>query len=470
VALILQEGPHSTVWELNSSAGLQKVPGLPEQSSAVFTQVSRGLVHAAAVTSDGTLFTWGFHRYGVQRGAGERVATVSGQDMAMVACGQHFVIALARSGQVSLSGLVPYFNQQADGFLENSLSLTYQRLFKPVDSAAFHGEPIAMVSAGTQHFLVVSSSGLVFSWGRSHGGCLGHGDTHSHVRPKQIAPTGFGGEPVRVVCAFDNASMAITRGGVLYACGNNASNVLGLPDSAGVDVLAPVRVGGADVFEGGVLCVSGSASHALAVSRAGLLFACGNSICGALGLGPSTETVETFVQIEPARFQWNLIVSASAGNNLSVAISEVGALFVWGCGARDIKPLLSQKRACSRVCSIPFLHDQYPYGNYHELSMGRVLAFLMGTHPRLGNWTSAEGKPLRASRRLAGLECEAPPPPAPRRRSQRVAGHSLPVPRPDSILLRLPAEIMQAVVRACAHWQHTSDAVEVLMGGGLRRP
>jgi len=452
VSLILQEGLRSTVWELRAGTGMRKVIDLDEQTDAVYTQVSRGLVHAAAVDSGGTLYTWGHHRYGVGRGASQRVATVQGQGITMVACGRHCVVALAQSGRVSTAGLVPFFNPADSEPPGLFLSLTYQNALQPMHALAFGGERIAMVAAGTQHFLAVSHDGRVFAWGRNRSGCLGLGNQLSQPRPVLLPPAVFGDEPVRVVCAFDNASMAVTRAGVLFACGNNASRVLGLADCAGVDVLVPTRVGGADVFGTGVLCVSGGAHHALAVSRGGLLFACGHSVHGALGLGPATDTAEAFTMIHPARFQSNLIVSASAGFSLSVAVSEVGSLFVWGCGAMGIQPLGARAARAKRVRSLPFLHDQYPCGNYHELPMPRVLALLMGTHARLGNWSSAAANPKRSSPRRA--RDPAPAMPAMR----------------DSVLLQLPVEIMQALVRACAHWQPTSDAVEVLMGGGLRRP
>jgi len=447
LSLIRDEGRSSTVWEATAENGMRRVPGLPELGRAVFTQVSRGVMHAAAVTSEGTLFLWGRRKYTVHRPEAEPVATIAGRGIRMAACARMCTLVLTESGEVGTCGVVPRMVQGEEDPPSDTYTVQLQTKLRWLDRAAFGGDKIEMVAAGTLHMVAVAGSGRVFTWGRNLHGCLGHDDGAHRARPSALAPAAFGAEPVGVVCAFESGTMAVTRSGVLYACGNNACNVLGLGADAGVDVLVPTRVGGADVFGAGVLCVSGSGDHTLAVTRGGRLLVCGRSTHGVLGLGPGVEAAEAFTLIDPTRFQRLYIVAASAGGTISAALSEIGSLFAWGCGAYALHAAAPQRRRCRRVHSLPSLHHHFPYGNYHELLMPEVVALLMGTHKRLG---AAAGTPRRSSPRFAA-------------RASELAAH-------DSVLLHIPPEIMQALVRACARWCPTSDAVEVLMGGGLRRP
>ncbi|PQQ02675.1 ultraviolet-B receptor UVR8 [Prunus yedoensis var. nudiflora] len=162
--------------------------------------VAAGAEHTAAVTEDGSLYGWGWGRYG-NLGLGDRndrlvpekVSIVNSEKMVMVACGWrtqylflHWVEALSNN-----------FICETAGGWRHTMALTSDgKLYgwgwnkfgqvgvgdnidhcSPVQVKFPHEQKVVQITCGWRHTLAVTERQNVFSWGRGTNGQLGHGES-----------------------------------------------------------------------------------------------------------------------------------------------------------------------------------------------------------------------------------------------------------------------------------------------------
>ncbi|TRY96017.1 hypothetical protein DNTS_002168 [Danionella cerebrum] len=80
---------------------------------------------------------------------------------------------------------------------------------------------------GSEHALLLTAAGMLYSWGSGSHGQLGHGALTSHEDPQVLEA--LWGVPIRTVAAGNWHSAAVSTGGDLYMWGWNESGQLGLP-------------------------------------------------------------------------------------------------------------------------------------------------------------------------------------------------------------------------------------------------
>ena len=227
-----------------------------EQQTRV-VQVSCGLHHTAALSSNGSVLTWGRnvegqlgHRHNLNNsdtatrfcrpqgfllGGGRRAAAVT--------CGHYFTLALTTRMSVMAAGI-----PEIAGFTEDDVS----RL--PAFLPALEGLPLVAVAAGNRHALVLTANGTCYAWGANQYGCCGRPYPENlsvpvpiHVPESRnaIPATGpapfpnwavWGGDCVSLAddvaivhaCCGDEHTVLVTRSGRLLVCGNNSQGQLGL--------------------------------------------------------------------------------------------------------------------------------------------------------------------------------------------------------------------------------------------------
>uniref|UniRef100_A0AAY4E4J6 E3 ubiquitin-protein ligase HERC2 n=1 Tax=Denticeps clupeoides TaxID=299321 RepID=A0AAY4E4J6_9TELE len=180
-----------------------------------------------------------------------------------------------------------------------------------------------------QHYLALSASGEVFSWGCGDGGRLGHADTMSVEEPTVIAA--FVGRPngkhVTHIACGSTYSAAITGDGELYTWGRGNYGRLGHGSSE--DHTSPTLVTalkGLKVVD--VACGSGDA-QTLAVTENGQVWSWGDGDYGKLGRGGS-DGCKTPKLVE--KLQDLDIVKVCCGSQFSVALTKDGQVYTWGKG------------------------------------------------------------------------------------------------------------------------------------------
>ncbi|CAK0786715.1 hypothetical protein CVIRNUC_009929 [Coccomyxa viridis] len=175
----------------------------------------------------------------------------------------------------------------------------------------------------------------LYAFGRGFHGQLGNGMYSDQAVPTPCASRdgrnylgAHNGRPA-VVSAGSNHNLLITRRGEIFAWGLSSSGELGQRDTP-IDQAWPVQVPNVGpAWRTRMLSVAAGGSHTLAICETGELWACGRGRHGQLGFG-SFEDVTTMRPI--ASLRGVRIVAAAAGEKHSLALATHGAVYSWGCG------------------------------------------------------------------------------------------------------------------------------------------
>lgn len=368
---------------LFSVMGLYRLP--ISAVASVEPTVSVGHGYAILLKDDGTAWAWGSNESGelgtnsvaigdkAKHPVAVTMPQVGGNDIrfAAVSAGDNHVLALATDGSVWAWG------DNGSGQLGTGNN-TKAAVPVRVDSN-FGGVEVAEVAAGTSVSYARLKDGSVYSWGSDSNGLLGNGDTltDSVSTPQKIGTL----NGVSGIYAEENNAAALTTGGKVYfwgsstegQCGTTAT-CLAMPtlregDYTAVDValgkrhstlitltssareLVSLGLNDKGQFGNGVSSsindtifrtatlpndlsglpksvVAGS-EHMLMLTDCGEVYIWGNNTDGRLGFESGSRTME----LEPTRIRslddYN-IVAVDAAYNLSVALDELGSVYVWG--------------------------------------------------------------------------------------------------------------------------------------------
>ena len=160
------------------------------------------------LSADGAVWSWGCGWQGLLGHGDEedqwqpkKVEAFAGRRVVAVSAGGMHSLALTSDGSVCSWG------DGNDGRLGHG-DREGQLLPKKIEALA--GQRVVAVSAGAWHSLALTSDGAVWSWGDGDGGQLGHGDEQQQLLPKKVE--GFAGEGA--VSAGTYHSIAIADGAV----------------------------------------------------------------------------------------------------------------------------------------------------------------------------------------------------------------------------------------------------------------
>lgn len=172
------------------------------------------------------------------------------------------------------------------------------------------------------------SGNKVLTWGANFSGQLGDGSTIERSTPVQVQ--GLPG-PVVSIAGGGAHSLAATAGGV-WAWGDNTSGQLG--NDSFEDSSKPVQVVGLPAGDR-VDQVAAGASHSLALTQSGEVWAWGWNGWGQLGPGVSADFDSTAVQIEglpPTKTDPVVAIAAGQTGNHNLAVTKSGEVWAWGFG------------------------------------------------------------------------------------------------------------------------------------------
>lgn len=189
--------------------------------------VAAGAEHTAAVTEDGELFGWGWGRYG-NLGLGDRndrlvpqkVSSVDGDKMVMVACGWRHTISVSSLGELYTYGWSKY-GQLGHGDFEDRLV--------PHRLEALHGDYISQISGGWRHTMALTTDGKLYGWGWNKFGQVGVGDNVDHCSPIQIKfPQDQ--KVIQISCGWRH-TLAVTDKQNVFSWGRGTNGQLGHGES-----------------------------------------------------------------------------------------------------------------------------------------------------------------------------------------------------------------------------------------------
>jgi alpha-tubulin suppressor-like RCC1 family protein len=285
-------------------------------------QVSCGNSIVAAIKTDGTLWTWGYGRYG-QLGNGATTGTFStpittfagGTNWKQVSVGGRNTAAIKTDGTLWTWGY------GTNGQLGNANTTDRST---PVTTFA-GGTNWKQVSAGGDYISAIKTDGTLWTWGFNGNGSLGNAQTTNRSTP---VTTFAGGKNWKQVSAVSGTAAphtaAIKTDGTLWTWGRNQYGNLG--NASTTDRSTPVTT-----FAGGTNWkqVSVSRANTAAIKTDGTLWTWGFGSTGELGNGVTTGNISTPVTTFAGGTTWKQV---NAGSDHIVAIKTDGTLWIWGSG------------------------------------------------------------------------------------------------------------------------------------------
>ncbi|KAM0855667.1 hypothetical protein ACQ4PT_049609 [Festuca glaucescens] len=185
--------------------------------------IAAGAEHTAAVTEDGDIYGWGWGRYGNlglgdrnDRYVPEKVSLVEEEKMVRVACGWRHTITVSSSGSLYTYGWSKY-GQLGHGDFEDHLV--------PHKVDALKDSSTSQISGGWRHTMALTSDGKLYGWGWNKFGQVGAGDIEDHCSPVEI---NFPEEQkvAQVACGWRH-TLAFTEKKNVFAWGRGTSGQLG---------------------------------------------------------------------------------------------------------------------------------------------------------------------------------------------------------------------------------------------------
>ena len=293
-------------WSANSNVCLKAIAGKKtsahEATASIFAV---GQHHSLRIMEDGTLWAWGFNRFG-QLGDGttqnRHLPVLVGSGYQEVASTELSSLGLKKDGTLWAWG-DNEFGTVGDGTTENRLS--------PVQI----GSDFKKIYSSPWNFYGLKNDDSLWAWGGNDYGQLGDGTITARLSPVKI-----GDNFNTVVCGGWNTPqgpyvLGLKNDGTVWAWGQNAYGRLG--DGGTTDRLAPVQVGS------GFSALAVGGYHSLGLKTDNTLWAWGANDQGQVGDGTATDR-HSPVQIGSG------FSSIAAGGSHSLGIKTDGTLLAWG--------------------------------------------------------------------------------------------------------------------------------------------
>eukprot|EP00892_Ulva_mutabilis_P000327 jgi/Ulvmu1/10295/UM060_0097.1 len=353
---------------------------------AAIVAVAAAKFHSAAVSGEGTLFTWGWGhggRLGHAHFAGEGaqrlmaqihplpVAGLARQRVTSVAAGKHHTLACTAEGYVYAWG-----------------SNRHGRLgFTGVDSSwaprrvGHLKHAIVAVSAANKHSAALSPTGSVYMWGDNTQGQLGYG-THGrafHATPRVV--DALRDRPIASLSLSKRHSVALTTAGEVFVWGHRQVSPTRLPvhntrDTArsakAVRVLAAAAVAGGGPAakysssrrgSGAVAAAVRGQVHfhrdnAAVVTPTIVAVAAGGAHTSMLTstgavLAYRSDDVAQVVQEVQGVLGAKCVVKIAAGKTRTVALTETGEVYAWEGTTLSSEALAVERQAAATAAAEP---------------------------------------------------------------------------------------------------------------------
>ena len=203
------------------------------------------------------------------------------------------------------------------------------------------------IAAASDHTLVLTTDGKVYGWGSNPEGALGTGDTYDKCDGPALV-TSLADKTIAHIATGSGFSVAVTDTGDLYCSGDTGMGQCGVAKAGRSEVFAPVPI---PELTGKVVAVRSGASHTLALTREGALYAFGRGRDGQLGNGRTTNGSTVVSGLKG-------VVSFAAGTWHSAAVLDDGSVWTWGnnsksqlCDGSTTNRLVPQQVALASVGS-----------------------------------------------------------------------------------------------------------------------
>ncbi|KAJ4720293.1 Regulator of chromosome condensation (RCC1) family with FYVE zinc finger domain [Melia azedarach] len=322
-------------------AGLKMDSLVPKAlESAVVLDVQNiacGGRHAALVTKQGEVFSWG-EELGGRLGHGvdsdvshpKLIDSLKNINIELVACGEYHTCAVTLSGDMyTWGGSTCNFGLLGHG---NEASLWVpKKLNGPLE-----GIHVSSVACGPWHTAVVTSAGQLFTFGDGTFGVLGHGDRRSASTPREVESL-KGLRTVRAACGVwhtaavvevmvGSSSSSNCSSGKLFTWGDGDRGRLGHGDKEAR--LVPTCV--AALVEPNFCQVACGHSLTIALTTTGHVYTMGSPVYGQLGDPKADGKLPTRVE---GKLTKNFVEEIACGAYHIAVLTSRTEVYTWGKGA-----------------------------------------------------------------------------------------------------------------------------------------
>ncbi len=233
------------------------------------------------------------------------------------------------AGVTSTPGYPWAWGQNGDGELGASTSGTCGTIAcgsTPVQVNNVTG--VQALAGGDQHSLALTATGVVYAWGLNNAGQLGNASVATGAGSYSATPVQVNGLPsgVTAISAGASHSLALTSAGVVYAWGSNDDGELGnasVATGTGSYSATPVQVSG---LSSAVTAIAAGGHESVALTSAGAVYAWGDNTYGQLGSGASGSSS---VPVQVMGLPSTVVAVATSGNH-NVALTSSGTVYAWG--------------------------------------------------------------------------------------------------------------------------------------------
>lgn len=204
-------------------------------------QVAAGLSFTVFLTREGRVYTCGSNTHG-QLGHGDTVdrptpTIVESLELlgsvVQISAGPSYTLAVTSDGSLYSFGSGTNFCL-GHGEQQNEQRPRRVEFFRRM------GIHIVRVSAGDEHVVALDSNGLVYTWGKGYCGALGHGDEMDKTTPQFLSC--LKNHIAIQVCASKRKTFVLTNDGSLYGFGWMGFGSLGFPDRGASDKITKPMV------------------------------------------------------------------------------------------------------------------------------------------------------------------------------------------------------------------------------------
>ncbi|KAI6669611.1 hypothetical protein NL676_004496 [Syzygium grande] len=326
---------------LGSNVGVKMDSSLPKAlESAVVLDVQNiacGGRHAALVTKQGEIFSWG-EEWGGRLGHGvdsdvlhpKLIDALSNTNIELVACGEYHTCAVTLSGDLYTWGDGAY----NFGLLGHGNEVSHwvpKRVNGPLE-----GIHVSSISCGLWHTAIVTSAGQLFTFGDGTFGVLGHGDRKSVSIPKEVeslkglrtnrAACGVWHTAAVVEVMVGNSSSSNCSLGKLFTWGDGDKGRLGHGDKEAK--LMPTCV--AALVEPNFCRVACGHSLTVALTTSGHVYTMGSPVYGQLGNPHADGKLPSRVE---GKLSKSFVEEIACGAYHVAVLTSRTEVYTWGKGA-----------------------------------------------------------------------------------------------------------------------------------------
>ncbi|KZC03772.1 X-linked retinitis pigmentosa GTPase regulator, partial [Dufourea novaeangliae] len=289
--------------------------------------ITCGDEHSAVICQTGRLFIFGSNDWG-QLGLGHKnhiskpscVKILKPEKVTHVACGRAHTLICTGAQKVFACG------SDQEGQLGRGTSAVGDSASSPVlvYDTGLTGPKIVELAAGSHHSLALTSDGGVLAWGSNLEGQLGLPDVSGLMnKPTKVHIP----EPVKQISAGYYHSSFLTESGLVYVCGESESGKLGI-DAKFSKQLAPKQM----QLPVPAVHVACGGHHTVIFADNGSLYCTGSNSTGQLGLGTNVTELFTPKLLPRGALQNETVKQIACGESHTAIVTESGKLFTCGDG------------------------------------------------------------------------------------------------------------------------------------------